>query len=79
MMDAASLKSIAGFVSLCIVGIVLVYISRALLKHGEEWKLDIWWRKFVSGPSGYQRAIVILLGSVLIYVGVVGIVITIIS
>ena len=80
MTDTSSIKSIAGFVALLIVGLVLVYISRTLSKHGEdEWKWDIWRCEFVSSPPGYQRGIVLLLGSVLIFVGVVGIIIAIFS
>lgn len=79
MTDTTSLKSIAFFATLSIVGVALVYGSRALPKHDDEWKWVFWWREFVSGPPGYQRAIVILLGSVLIFAGAIGIIITIVS
>ena len=80
MMDTTSIKSIAFFVTLSIVGVVLVYVSRALPRHDdEEWKWDFWTREFVYGPPGYQRAIVLLLGSVLMFIGVIGTIIAIVS
>ncbi len=70
----------AFFVTLSIVGVVLVYIGRTLSKHDdEEWKWDFWRREFINGPPGYYRAIVSLIGSVLILTGVVGTVVTIVS
>ena len=68
----------AFFVTLSIVGVVLVYIGRTLSKHDEEeWKWDFWTREFINGPPGYYKAIVTLLGSVLILTGVVGTIIAI--
>ena len=80
MTNTTSIKSVAFFVTLSIVGVVLVYVGRALPRHDdEEWKWDFWTHEFVSGPPGYQRASVIVLGSVLIFAGVIGIIITFVS
>ena len=74
------MKSIAFYVFLVIVGGVMVYVSRALSRHDEsELKWDLWTREFIQGPPGYQRAILTLLGYVLIIVGVIGSIITIVS
>lgn len=80
MKHSISLSSAAFFVTLSIVGVVLVYVSRTLNKHDEEeWKWDFWAREFVNGPPGYQRAVASLLGYVLTIVGVIGIMISIVS
>ena len=63
-----------------IVGSVLVFVSRGLSKHvDEEWKWDIWTREFIQGPPGYQRAVLMLLGTVLIIAGAIGSIIFLVS
>lgn len=74
------MKSIVSYIAVMIVGSVLVYVSRALPRHNEgEWKWNIWTSEFTQGQPGYLRAILTILGSALMIIGLVGLIIKIVS
>ena len=62
------------FLGISIVGTIVLMFSRTLNASEEDrGNEERWFREMLYGPPGYSRAVVVILGVILIIVGVIGV------